>query len=125
MYRTGIVDNNLSNRLKALRAVVPEERGQAVDTAEPHDLKRVVKLQEERGKAAMLATERRIRAEAAMRMTISNGTTQGFPRRWGEFQIAQAYLGIAREVGKVAAAEGQSAAEVQCHLDEAKLRLAQ
>ncbi|KAL8435172.1 hypothetical protein ACSSS7_002651 [Eimeria intestinalis] len=85
----------------------------------------VVRLQQDRGNVAMLATEQRIVAEAAVRMTLSRGTTQGFRQRWGEFQIAQAYLKIAREGRGAAGAEGQIAAEVQGHLDEADLRLAQ
>ncbi|KAL8435171.1 hypothetical protein ACSSS7_002650 [Eimeria intestinalis] len=84
----------------------------------------VVKLQHERGNAAMLAAEQRIRAEAAMRMTLSRGTIQGFRQRWGEYEIAHAYLSIAREGRGAAGAEGQSAAGLQGHLDEAELRLA-
>ncbi|KAL8270116.1 hypothetical protein Esti_005970 [Eimeria stiedai] len=86
-----------------------------------HGLHFVLNLQKDRENAALLATEQRTMAEAAMRMTLYRETLQGFRRRWGEFEIAQAYLNMKREAG--GAAEGESDAELQGHLDEAELRL--
>ncbi|KAL8450212.1 hypothetical protein Emed_002608 [Eimeria media] len=83
----------------------------------------ILKLQEERDSAATLALEQRNMAEAAMRMALSRKTSQGFRQRWGELEIAQAYVNIAREAGAAAAEEGDSVAEVQGHLDKAELLL--
>ncbi|KAL8450213.1 hypothetical protein Emed_002609 [Eimeria media] len=86
----------------------------------------ISKLQEDRESAATLALEQHKMAEAAMRMALSRKTTRGFRQRWGELEIAQAYVNIAREAGAAVAAEGESAesvAEVRGHLDEAEVRL--
>ncbi|KAL8447608.1 hypothetical protein Emed_004272 [Eimeria media] len=88
------------------------------------DFKAFLSLQEVREKAATLALEQCKMAEAAIRMALSRKASQGFWQVWGELEIAQAYVDIARKAGGVAAAEGESAAEVQDHLDKAQLRLA-
>ncbi|KAL8435170.1 hypothetical protein ACSSS7_002649 [Eimeria intestinalis] len=84
-----------------------------------------VKLQQEREYAANLATEQRTMAEAAMRMTLSRATAQGFRQRWGGYEVARAHLNIAREAGGATPAEGQTVAEEdQGYLEEAELLLA-
>ncbi|KAL8444632.1 hypothetical protein Emag_005415 [Eimeria magna] len=84
----------------------------------------VLKLHQEKEVAAALASEQLKMAEAAMRMALSRKTSQGFRQLWGKFEIAQAHLNMAMKAGGAAAEEGESAAEVQGHLDEAELRLA-
>ncbi|KAL8450216.1 hypothetical protein Emed_002612 [Eimeria media] len=83
----------------------------------------ILKLQEEREDAAYLAREQRTKAGAAMRNMSSRKTSRGFRQLWGEVEIARAYVNIAREAGAAAAAEGESAAELQGHLDKVELRL--
>ncbi|KAL8450215.1 hypothetical protein Emed_002611 [Eimeria media] len=72
---------------------------------------------------ACLAREQRTKAEAAMRNVSSRKTSRGFRQLRGEVEIARACVNIAREAGAAAAAEGESAAELQGHLDKAELRL--
>ncbi|KAL8450211.1 hypothetical protein Emed_002607 [Eimeria media] len=83
----------------------------------------ISKLQEERESAVNLALEQRKMAETAMERVLSRKTSQGFRQRWGESEMAHAYVNIAREAGAAAAAEGQSAVELQGHLDKAERRL--
>ncbi|KAL8450209.1 hypothetical protein Emed_002605 [Eimeria media] len=84
----------------------------------------ILKLQEDRESAATLALEQCKMAEAAMRMVLSRKTSQGFRQQWGELEIARAHVNIARKAGGAVAAEGESAAELQSHLDKTELRLA-
>ncbi|KAL8447606.1 hypothetical protein Emed_004270 [Eimeria media] len=51
-------------------------------------------------------------AETAMRMALSRKTSRAFRQLWGELEIAQAYVSIARNAGAAVAAEGQSAVEL-------------
>ncbi|KAL8447605.1 hypothetical protein Emed_004269 [Eimeria media] len=88
------------------------------------DFEFILKLQEERENAATLALQQRKMAETAMRMALSRKTSRAFRQLWGELEIAQAYVNIARNAGAAVAAEGQSAVELQGHLENAKLRLA-
>ncbi|KAL8450217.1 hypothetical protein Emed_002613 [Eimeria media] len=88
-----------------------------------HSFLFILKLQEEREDAAYLALEQRDMAGTAMKRVLLRTTSRGFRQRKGELEIARAYVNIAREAGAAAAAEGDSVAELQGHLDEAEVRL--
>ncbi|KAL8450210.1 hypothetical protein Emed_002606 [Eimeria media] len=85
----------------------------------------ILKLQEERKNAAYLSLKQRKMAEAAMRNVSSRKTSRAFRQLSEELEIAQAYVKIARNTGAAAAAEVDSVAEVQGHLEKAELRLAE